>query len=131
MWRAASRRGFSAGLAASKTVSGAVTRTGPGLESTFEILKEMFADLRLGSGAMVISSASGLEFALESEQWKNGVFTYATLEGMRGAADRDKDGALYASELRDYVVGRVHKLTGGRQRPTARAESFEFDFPAH
>ena len=95
-----------------------------------ELLAQLFADLRRGSGAAVISSASGAEFALESARWQNGVFTYSVLQGlMTGAADRDKDGTIRVSELRDYVVGEVHRLTRGAQTPTSRRENLEFDFP--
>jgi uncharacterized caspase-like protein len=95
-----------------------------------EILSQLFADLRRGSGAAVISSASGVEFALESAQWQNGVFTFAVLQGVTsGQADLDRDGTIRVSELRDYVVGEVHRLTRGAQTPTARRENLEFDFP--
>ncbi len=95
-----------------------------------ELLAQLFADLRRGSGAAVISSASGAEFALESKKWNNGVFTYSVLQGlMTGAADLDQDGTIRVSELRDYVVGEVHRLTRGAQTPTSRRENLEFDFP--
>ncbi len=95
-----------------------------------EVLAQLFADLRRGSGAAVISSASGAEFALESAQWQNGVFTYAVLQGLTsGEADIDRDGTVRVSELRDYVVGEVHRLTRGAQTPTSRRENLEFDFP--
>jgi len=95
-----------------------------------EILTQLFADLRRGSGAAVISSASGAEFALESAQWNNGVFTYAVLQGLTsGDADIDRDGTVRVSELREYVVGEVHRLTRGAQTPTPRRENLEFDFP--
>jgi uncharacterized caspase-like protein len=82
------------------------------LDPSSDLLKDLFADLRRGSGAVVISSASGTEFALESDQWKNGVFTDAVLQGLSsGAADLDKDGAVRASELRDYVIDSVFRLT--------------------
>jgi len=100
-----------------------------GLQNSFELLKELFADLRRGSGAMVISSASGMEFALESEQWKNGVFTYAVLEGLKtNNADKNNDNEIRISELRDYVIDKVKELTKGRQTPTSRRENLEFDF---
>ena len=95
-----------------------------------EVLSQLFADLRRGSGAAVISSASGAEFALESAAWNNGVFTYAVLHGLTsGDADLDRDGTTRVSELRDYVVGEVHRLTRGAQTPTSRRENLEFDFP--
>lgn len=100
-----------------------------GLASSFELMRDLFADLRRGSGAMVISSASGAEYAFESPQWNNGVFTYSILEGLEsGKADADSSGDVRVSELRDYVVERVRALTQGKQTPTARRENLEYDF---
>lgn len=100
-----------------------------GIDNVFELMQELFADLRRGTGAMVISSSAGLEFALESEQWKNGVFTYALLEGLSsGKCDTDKDGVVKVSELKEYVFSRVVELTNGRQHPTSRRENLESDF---
>ena len=91
---------------------------------------ELFADLRRGCGGMVISSAAGSEFAIESPRWKNGVFTFALLEGLSdGKADKNGDGEIRVSELREYVMHRVKGLTGGRQTPTSRRENLEIDFP--
>lgn len=99
------------------------------LSDTYDLLGELFADLRRGSGATVISAAGGAEYSFEGREWKNGVFTYSLLEGMRGGdADLNKDGVISVSELRDYVTRRVQKLTGGRQRPTVRRENLENDF---
>jgi hypothetical protein len=94
------------------------------------LLNELFADLRRGSGAMVIASAGGSEFALESARWNNGVFTHAVLEGLNDRkADLNGDGVIRVSELRDYVTRRVQELTGGRQTPAARRENLAIDFP--
>lgn len=101
-----------------------------GLQGSFELVQELFADLRRTSGAAVISSASGKEFAFESAKWNNGVFTFALLDGLKsGAADGDQDGTVKVSELRDFVIDRVQKLTSGQQTPTSRRENLEFDFP--
>jgi len=97
-----------------------------------DLLKELFADLRRGSGAMVISSAGGAEYALESSEWNNGVFTMAVLEALKhgAVADENGDGTVRVSELRHYVTERVRKLTAGQQTPTARRENLERDFSA-
>jgi hypothetical protein len=102
---------------------------GVGIEGSFELMTQVFADLSKGSGAMVISSASGVEFAFESAEWKNGVFTYAVLEGLKTKkADGNGNSEIKVSELRDYVIERVSELTKGKQHPTSRKENLEFDF---
>jgi WD40 repeat protein len=96
------------------------------------LLEEMFADLRRGTGAVVISAAGGAEFAIESPKWRNGVFTYAVLDGLKTAkADVSGDGQVQVSELRDYVMDVVPRLTRGRQIPTARRENLTIDFPVY
>lgn len=100
-----------------------------GLKNSFELLRELFADLRRGSGSMVISSASGFEFAFESEKWQNGVFTYSLLQGLEGKADVDGDQEIRVSELWNYVTEKVQRLTHNYQTPTIRQENIEFDFP--
>lgn len=91
--------------------------------------QDWFADLRRGTGAAVISSSSGNEYSLEGEQWKNGVFTYALLTGLRQqAADVNKDQTVTVSELQGYVIDQVRKLTQGGQNPTVRRENLEYDF---
>lgn len=120
------KRGSVKARAFKKTVK---AKDGIGLQNSFELMKELFADLRRNNGAVVISSASGKEYALESAEWKNGVFTYSILEGLRSSkADLNQDKTLTVSELRDYVGRRVQELTNGKQNPTSRTENLENDF---
>lgn len=99
-----------------------------GLRNSFELMKELFADLRRHNGAIVISSAGGKEYAYESAQWKNGVFTFSIIEGLTmKKADSNKDGSITVSELMNYVAQRTRELTAGRQNPTSRKENVEID----
>lgn len=120
-------RGFGDKLAASR-----VTVKGLAATTAFEQLKEVFADVSRGSGAQVITSASGADLAYESSELKNGFFTLALLEGLRKGATGEPGGPSRprwsVSKLRDYVTSRVRELSKGRQTPTARSETIEFDF---
>ncbi|MFT5821129.1 MAG: WD40 repeat protein [Crocinitomix sp.] len=91
---------------------------------------ELFNDLRKGTGATVISSAGGVEFAMESDEWKNGLFTYCMLNGLKNrTADLDGDGTIMLLELQEYVVDKVRALSHGRQIPNSRIQNIELDFP--
>ncbi len=97
--------------------------------SPSKMMKELFTDLRRGTGATVLSSAGGAEFAMESSEWKNGLFTYSLLFGLRNeTADLDKDGKIMLSELQIYVSEMVTKLSHGKQTPTARIQNQELDY---
>jgi WD40 repeat protein/uncharacterized caspase-like protein len=102
---------------------------GLSLGNTSQFLQTLFADLRRGTGATIITSSSGEQLSFESANWRNGVFTYTFLEGMKEhKADKNNDGIVTVSEIRDYVIERVPELTGGRQTPTSRRENLEDDF---
>ncbi|HAS39826.1 MAG TPA: hypothetical protein DCS93_05075 [Microscillaceae bacterium] len=95
-----------------------------GLNNSFDYMKALFNDISNHSGATVISAAAGYEFALESKEWNNGVFTYSILNGIdSGTADLNNDGRVSVSELKDYVISQVAELTDGKQVPTTRREN--------
>lgn len=100
-----------------------------GSQNTMELTKSLFADFRKGTGATVISSAGGMEFAMESDEWKNGLFTFSLLKGIEtGEADLDKNGEIWLSELQQYISTTVLKLSKGKQQPTSRIENQTVDF---
>ena len=99
------------------------------ITTSFELMQEMFVNLSHGSGAVVLSAAAGNSYALESDKWKNGVFTFSIKEGLiEKKADKNADGIITINELKDYVSGRVQELTNGKQKPTSRKENLEYDF---
>lgn len=89
----------------------------------------LFNDLRRGTGSTVISSAGGAEYAMESDEWKNGLFTFCMLKGLKeGTADLDKNGEIMLLELQEYVVEAVRKYSKGKQVPNTRIKNLELDF---
>lgn len=112
-----------------RAVDAALANLHVGLNNSFELMQALFEDLRRGVGATVISSASGVEFALEGDTWKNGVFTYALINGLKHKkADTNKDGKIMISELQQYLLETVVEMTGGQQKPTFRVKNRENDF---
>ncbi len=73
------------------------------------------------TGRAVITASDVSELSEEDASWGggHGAFTWALLEGLRGAADEDADRYITAGELFGYVSGRVRSLTRFRQNPQA------------
>lgn len=93
------------------------------------LISNNFSNLQRGNGATVISSAGGMEVAIEGAQWKNGLFSYTLLQGLRDRkADTNHDGALSVSELQRYCQQMVSQLSGGKQQPTSRIENRQSNF---
>jgi Caspase domain len=100
-----------------------------GSQNTSELTKSLFTDLRKGTGATVISSAGGMEFAMEGDDWSNGLFTYCFIKGIQSKeADYDNNGEIWLSEIKRYVSEQVTKLSNGKQQPTSRIENQVVDF---
>ena len=101
-----------------------------GKSEWYDRLQGLFVDLRRGSGSTILSSSAGAEYALESSEQKNGLFTYAVLEALDGkeGSDANKDGSVTMSELADYVKTRVAALTNNKQSPNVRRVNLEADF---
>jgi hypothetical protein len=99
-----------------------------GLKATQQrrFIEDMFLMPGLQRGLTIIGASAGSQFALESPEWNNGVFTASILEGLLGEkADFDGDGRVGVGELRDYSGTRVTELTRGAQTPSV--VSFEED----
>lgn len=83
----------------------------------------------LGSDRTVVFAAStGGQVAKEEDRWKNGAFTKAILEGLRGEADYRYQGRIAMTVLGNYVAERVSALTAGEQTPTVSIPEAVTDF---
>jgi WD40 repeat protein len=70
------------------------------------------------NGTVIFTSSRGSQLSQESKEFGHGIFTYAIIQGMKGAADLVKDGSITMKELDAYVSETVPKLTNGLQHPT-------------
>lgn len=81
---------------------------------TNRLLNEM-AKARPGMAMFMATSAS--QTSQEGDKWNGGVFTNYLIQGMRGAADEDKNGFITLSELSRFVQRSVADATNGQQTP--------------
>lgn len=96
---------------------------------SLDAVKAIFADLKESNGITVISSAGGADYAVESDQWENGAFTYCLTKGLKsGRSDLDANGVTTVSDLLLYLQINVPIITHGYQIPTYRTENIDNDF---
>jgi uncharacterized caspase-like protein len=81
------------------------------------------------NGIIVFTSSTGNELSLERDEWNNGAFAKAVVEGLHGAAARPEVPVIMISDLEGYVSRRVKDLTGGNQRPMVAKLGTVEDFP--
>lgn len=116
---AALTQGGSTGTARSKNLS-------PMLRDAWE---RAFHGVNVNS--MGLFAASSNQLSWEAPDLKHGLFTFFLLQGLRGAADQDKNGIITASELYRYLLDKVETLSSKRystQTPT-RSPSWDPYFP--
>jgi hypothetical protein len=66
---------------------------------------------------------------LEKDEWNNGAFTKALVEGLYGYADLFNKKVITIKALDAYIATRVKELTKGQQSPTTIIPSSIPDFP--
>jgi len=104
-----------------------ISETAPKLRhSDFVQLESLFPDSRRAKGANILTSSSGSEFSMESDAWKNGLFTYTFLNALKDPkSDMNGDGNVTFEEISTTVAERVSALSGGSQRPITRGVNRE------
>ncbi len=93
--------------------------------------EKAIAQLARSTGTFWITATGSNQFATEFEKLGHGIFTYALLEGINGAADANADKKLTVRELSTFIENKVPELSekykGSAQFPSAY--SFGNDFP--
>lgn len=89
--------------------------TGLNTAQTKRYIEDMFSMSNTYRGVNIIAASAGAEFAMESDEWKNGVFCAAVCRSLDGSADYDQNGLTTIGELQNTVAHLVKELTGSRQ----------------
>lgn len=84
-------------------------------------MSDMFLERVVGGrGKVIITASAANEVSVERDELQHGVFTYYLLEGLRGAADTDRDGVVTVNEIYRYVSEKVPRATGQEQNPVMK-----------
>ena len=94
--------------------------------ASFDLMKDLFADLRQGSGAIVLAASGGFQIAAESNQ--NGFFTSSVLDVLSGKGKFKNTNEIKVSDLVKQVREMVVSKSQGVQKPTTRQENIDGDF---
>jgi len=106
------------GAAGGRTFASKKTRSG----SVDDLFLERLARSK---GRAIIASSRPSEVSIAGADLRHGFFTYYLLEGLKGAADLNRDGIVSLQELYEYVEQQVlHKsrAVGGNQHPVMKGE---------
>lgn len=66
---------------------------------------------------ITLASSSENEVSYEDEIWQHGAFTKAIIEGLGSKADSKKDNIIWVTEIVDYVIKNVPKITSSKPVP--------------
>ncbi|MEW6348838.1 MAG: CHAT domain-containing protein [Thermodesulfobacteriota bacterium] len=80
-------------------------------------------------GRVLLLSSRADELSQEKPDLGNSVFTYYLLEGLKGAADTDKNGLVSLDELYNYVYEKTREATRWCQSPRMSARDRQGPFP--
>jgi WD40 repeat protein len=80
-------------------------------------------------GIVVFASSTGRQVSVERDDWGNGAFTKAIVEGIeQGQAELRGKGFITTSSLDSFVESRVQELTDGKQSPVMERPPQQPDF---
>jgi WD40 repeat protein len=81
-------------------------------------------------GLAILTASEAAQVSYENRKWnQHGVFTHFLLEGLKGAADRDRDRIVSLGELMEFVRDQVRDATSLKQIPAIGPFSFDRQLP--
>jgi hypothetical protein len=87
---------------------------------------EVFLDrLTRSRGRAIVTASQASEVSLEVPELGHGLFTHFLVQGLRGAADLDRDGIVSLQEIYQYLeqqVSQKSRAMGGNQHPVMKGE---------
>jgi Caspase domain/Glucodextranase, domain B/AhpC/TSA family/PEGA domain len=81
--------------------------------------------LTRSKGRAIVTASRPGEVSVELSDLHHGIFTYYLIEGLKGAADLNRDGVVTLQELYEYLeqqVTRKSRAVGGNQHPVMKGE---------
>jgi WD40 repeat protein len=84
---------------------------------------------RTPAGIVTLSSSSDGQLSWEDDAWQHGAFTKALLDGLAGAADANKDGFVWVSELFGYLQTTIPPLVKQRKGATQEPQMYPPTLP--
>jgi uncharacterized caspase-like protein len=81
--------------------------------------------LTRSKGRAIITASRPSEVSIELPELGHGIFTHYLVQGLKGAADLNKDGIITVQELYEYVEQQVSaksRSVGGNQHPVMKGE---------
>ena len=106
------------GAAGGRTFSSRRTRSGT--------IDEMFLErLTRSKGRAIITASRPAEVSIELAELGHGILTYYLVQGLKGAADLNRDGIISLQELYEYIEQQVtakSRAVGGNQHPVMKGE---------
>ena len=94
-------------------IAGITPRKGEEMDKTY-LLK-----LTQERARQILTAGQKDELVVEGDEWGHSVFTKCLLDGLKGMADLDNDGAITTSELYTYLKPRVSRDSDNKQTPQA------------
>ena len=98
--------------------SGSFTAKGESYESTLNSLYSAFNNSR--GGTLLLLSSKAEEVSVESEGFRQGVFSHYLIMGLKGKANVDNDDIITVEEIYNYVYTNVRLFTNNQQTPVIR-----------
>ena len=87
---------------------------------------EIFLDrLTRSKGRAIVTASRASEVSIEVPELGHGLFTHYLVQGLRGAADLDRDGIVSLQEVYQYLeqqVSQKSRALGGNQHPVMKGE---------